>query len=107
MQRSQLSRTFDFIIADYNFKEKKRKDYTPKERLSSRAECNEEVESHAIKRNAKNSVACYIAQLRDYPGKLLPKVAMSLGVPKGPMFRQLKDGQSVTLPNGKIVSNFD
>ena len=62
------------------------------------------VSINSIKKSSKNAVVCYVAKLRDYPGKLLPKVAISLGVPKGPMFRQLKDGQSVTLPSGKIVS---
>ncbi len=51
----------------------------------------------------QSHVVCYAAKLKDYPGKLLPKVAISLGVPKGPMFRLLKDGQTVTLPNGKKV----
>ena len=62
------------------------------------------VTTHNLKRSNRNTVICYIAKLRDYPGKLLPKVAMSLGVPKGPMFRMLKDGKRVTLPCGKIVS---
>ena len=58
------------------------------------------------KQHYKKQVVCYVAKLKDFPGKLLPKVAASLGVPKGPMFRQLKDGQCVTLPNGKVVSEF-
>lgn len=62
------------------------------------------VSKYSMKRSSRNAVVCYIAKLKDYPGKLLPKVAVSLGVPKGPLFRQLKDGQSVTLPCGKIVS---
>ena len=58
------------------------------------------------KQHYKKQVVCYVAKLRDFPGKLLPKVAVSLGVPKGPMFRQLKDGHCVTLPDGKVVSDF-
>eukprot|EP00795_Rhopilema_esculentum_P009410 gene9410-17122_t len=65
---------------------------------------NDAIHSFVIKPSLLNPVVCYIAKLRDYPGKLLPKVAVKLGVPKGPMFRQLKDGQSVTLPSGKIVT---
>ena len=72
---------------------------------SSNKDSKIHVTTHDIRRSARNVVVCYIAKLRDYPGKLLPKIAMSLGVPKGPMFRLLKDGQAVTLPCGKIVSN--
>ena len=73
-------------------------------RTEAAEENKHHVTTHYFKRSSKNSVICYIAKLRDYPGKLLPKVAMSLGVPKGPMFRMLKDGKRVTLPCGKIVS---
>ena len=72
---------------------------------SSREETKNDVTTNVIKRPGSNSVICYVGKLQDYPGKFLPQVAMSLGVPKGPMFGLLKNGQRVTLPCGKIVSN--
>ena len=72
---------------------------------SSREETKNDVTTNVIKRPGSNSVICYVGKLQDYPGKFLPQVAMSLGVPKGPMFGLLKNGQRVTLPCGKTVSN--
>ena len=65
------------------------------------------VETYAIKHQDRSPVICYAAKLKDYPGKFLPKVAKSLGVPAGPMFRFLKNGQTLTLPNGKEVSCYE
>ena len=71
---------------------------------SSRQGTKRNITTNLIKGSNSKSVICYVGKLRDYPGKLLPQVAMNLGVPKGPMFRLLKNGQKVTLPCGKIVS---
>lgn len=38
-------------------------------------------------------------------GEFLVEKAVSLGIPKGPLFKQLKEGHSVTLPNGKVVQS--
>ncbi|KAE9379038.1 hypothetical protein N431DRAFT_434041 [Stipitochalara longipes BDJ] len=50
------------------------------------------------------SSICYI--MKNYPqrGKFNPKVAKELGVVPGKDFRALTEGQSVTTPNGKIVT---
>eukprot|EP00794_Sanderia_malayensis_P008752 gene8751-9687_t len=72
--------------------------------ISSENEDTMLINDYSVKHILENQVVCYAAKLKDYPGKLLPKVAMSLGVPKGPMFRMLKDGQTVTLPCGKMIS---
>ncbi|KAH0790944.1 metallo-beta-lactamase superfamily protein [Histomonas meleagridis] len=50
-----------------------------------------------------NSVA-YQVKLCDIPGKFLPEKAIQIGVPKGPLFKDLVMGKNVTLPNGTIVT---
>lgn len=47
--------------------------------------------------------ACYICQLAATPGRFLPEKAAQLGVPKGPLFGQLKAGNAVELPGGRII----
>ena len=44
--------------------------------------------------------------VRGYPqrGHFDPKKAIALGVPRGPLYKQLASGVSLTLENGKIVS---
>ncbi len=39
------------------------------------------------------------------PGKLLIEKANEAGVPNGPLLKQLKDGEDVTLDDGRIVSS--
>jgi ribonuclease Z len=39
------------------------------------------------------------------PGIFFPDKAAALGVPRGPMWSQLQDGQAVTLPDGREVSS--
>lgn len=41
------------------------------------------------------------------PGKFNPQKAISLGVPKGPLWKRLQLGYSVTLPNGRVVKPED
>ena len=38
------------------------------------------------------------------PGRFYPSRAIDLGVPKGPLWAQLKRGSPVTLPSGKVVN---
>ncbi|KAK8810465.1 hypothetical protein WA158_007040 [Blastocystis sp. Blastoise] len=45
----------------------------------------------------------FIFGLHPTTGKFLPQKAISLGVPKGPMFAKLKKEGSVTLSNGNII----
>lgn len=49
----------------------------------------------------------YVCQTRQLPGKFNVSKAVGLGVPKGPLFAQLKSGASITLPNGVIVKSND
>lgn len=57
------------------------------------------------KHNPGTKVALsYICQLADLPGKFLPQKAIELGVSKGPLFGELKQGRVVTLDNGLQVS---
>jgi len=51
----------------------------------------------------RGPAACYICQLASTPGKFLPEKAVKLGVPKGPLFGQLKAGNAVQLSNGRTV----
>ena len=62
------------------------------------------VKTVQCRRVRKPSVVCYIGELRDLPGKFHPKKALELGVPRGPLFGELKQGNHVTLENGKVVS---
>lgn len=41
------------------------------------------------------------------PGTLLVEKALALGVPKGPMLRDLKNGLDVTLDNGTVIASAD
>ena len=47
--------------------------------------------------------ACYVCQLAATPGRFLPEKAAALGVPKGPLFGRLKDGQPVQAADGRTV----
>ena len=49
------------------------------------------------------TAVCYICQLSTLPGKLFPKKAIELGVPKGPLFRDFVAGKIVTLEDGRKV----
>ena len=92
-----------------------------KDTQSNRVSEHEDEESNAgededdednvlhIKKKRKTDTAggiavSYICQLTDLPGKFLPKKAIQLGVPKGPLFGELQKGQTVTLDNGVQVS---
>eukprot|EP00981_Chlorochromonas_danica_P003644 scaffold681_cov173-Ochromonas_danica.AAC.7 len=46
---------------------------------------------------------CYIGSTPTIAGKFLVSVANALGVPKGPLFGQLKNGKPITLPNGRTI----
>lgn len=49
----------------------------------------------------------YYCRLHPKPGTLLPERCFELGVPPGPLYGQLKNGQDVTLPDGRVVSAAD
>lgn len=47
--------------------------------------------------------ACYEIQFKNVRGKFKAQEAIKLGVPKGPLFAKLANGEPVTLENGSIV----
>jgi ribonuclease Z len=49
---------------------------------------------------------CFGYTLEEYtrPGEFFPEKAKALGVPVGPLWGKLQNGQSVTLENGRVVS---
>lgn len=49
----------------------------------------------------------YRIEQKPLPGKLLIEKAIAAGVPKGPLLKQLKGGQDVTLENGQVVLSQD
>lgn len=54
-------------------------------------------------------VPCYGFRIeqKSLKGELLIEKATSLGVPKGPLLRDLKNGQDVTLENGQVIYSSD
>lgn len=52
-------------------------------------------------------IACYICELATVRGKFHPKKAQSLGVPVGPLFARLANGESVTSVSGATVTAAD
>ena len=59
-----------------------------------------------ISRNS-NSISVFLCKLADVPGKFDPQKALDLGLPKGPQYRALVNGESVTAPNGTVVHPSD
>lgn len=45
----------------------------------------------------------YRIEQKPLPGKLLIEKAIELGVPRGPLLKELKDGKDVTLPDGRTI----
>lgn len=62
----------------------------------------------ALPRSTPSSIALsYIITLHPQRGKFLPKKAIALGVQSGPNFARLAAGETLTLPNGTIVTPGD
>lgn len=49
----------------------------------------------------------YRIEQKPLPGKLLIDKVKEAGVPNGPLLKQLKDGEDVTLEDGRIVRSYD
>ena len=84
--------------------------------VSGMFRCNEPAEPHSyptesashlfsLDRNYEFNRAKlhFLIQTPSLPGIFNPQKALQLGIPKGPLFGQLKMGHSVTLPNGQII----
>ncbi|OYT62827.1 MAG: ribonuclease Z [Thermofilum sp. ex4484_15] len=56
----------------------------------------------------KHTVPCYayVLEEADRPGRFLPERAIKLGVPKGPLWKELQRGICVKLSNGRIIKPF-
>ncbi len=49
----------------------------------------------------------YRIEQKNMPGELLIDKALALGVPKGPLLKQLKNGENVVLEDGTVVNSSD
>ena len=49
------------------------------------------------------SKICYVCEFPKQPGKFDLSKAKSLDIPKGPLYSSLKSGNSVTLPDGRVI----
>lgn len=57
--------------------------------------------------NNDYNVMAFICECKPRPGALNVQKCVKLGVPKGPMLGILKNGESITLGNGKIINPED
>lgn len=74
----------------------------PTERYDPSSDPHLNVELPRI--NFEQSSTSYEIEFNPIRGKFKFEEAVKLGVPRGPMFRQLTEGQSVTLQDGSIVT---
>ena len=56
--------------------------------------------------NSKAALS-YICRLHPKQGALLAEKCVELGVPPGPLYGQLKNGEDITLPCGRLVRAVD
>ena len=61
------------------------------------------VEDKGDENPLTKAVLAYICRLQPKQGMLLAQKCVDLGVPPGPLYGQLKNGQDVTLPDGKTI----
>ena len=55
----------------------------------------------------RDAVTVYVCKLVDMPGKFNPQNAASLGLKPGPHYKRLCEGESVQLPDGRIIQPSD
>ncbi|XP_058169782.1 ribonuclease Z, mitochondrial [Anopheles ziemanni] len=84
---------------DYYAYERK-KDYTKQEASSTTGGQN-------WTRREEQSVMAYICKLKPRLGQLSLEKCVDFGVPAGPLLGQLKNGNDITLPDGRIVKSSD
>jgi len=63
----------------------------------------EEYRIHAVRADHSIPALAYALIEKPRPGKFHPEGAISLGVPKGPLWSRLQHGHEVELPNGRKV----
>jgi len=67
----------------------------------------EDYRIHAVTADHSIPALAYALIEKPRPGKFHPERAISLGVPKGPLWSRVQHGQQVELPNGRIVKPED
>lgn len=57
----------------------------------------------------KHRVTCfgYVIQEKQLPGKLDPNILKSKGIPPGPLYAKIKNGQTITAPDGSLIKPTD
>jgi ribonuclease Z len=58
----------------------------------------------AVKSNHTIESYSYAFEEKPHPGEFFPEKALSLGLPEGELWSKLQKGETVTLPNGKVVN---
>jgi ribonuclease Z len=66
-----------------------------------------EYHIHAVWVDHSIPTLAYALIEQERPGKFAPEKALSLGVPKGPLWSKLQQGENITLRNGRIVTPQD
>ncbi|EDS28618.1 ribonuclease Z, mitochondrial [Culex quinquefasciatus] len=79
----------------------KRKKSEPKAKLQTASAKQDWTKRH------EESVMAYICKLKHRFGQLSLEKCVEKGVPAGPLLGQLKNGNDVTLPDGKVVKSSD
>lgn len=69
----------------------------------------EDDEFLVVANSLQHVIPClgYRIEQKPLPGKLLIDKVKEAGVPNGPLLKQLKDGEDVTLEDGQIVRSYD
>jgi ribonuclease Z len=61
----------------------------------------------AVKSNHTTESYCYVFEEKPRPGKFYPKKAAELRIPKGELWSKLQNGETVTLPDGRLIKPQD
>lgn len=79
------------------------------EGVSSGSDSDGEPEAKKPKRSVPSvpPIAAFVCKLADVPGKFNPQSAVELGLPRGPAYKKLVQGESVTTPEGRIIQPED
>ncbi|XP_050085993.1 ribonuclease Z, mitochondrial [Anopheles aquasalis] len=78
-----------------------------KESSSSKDESSQKCPGTRWIKRQEESVMAYICKLKPRQGQLSLEKCVEQGVPAGPLLGQLKNGNDVTLPDGRLVRSCD